>query len=183
VRTVVLTHLHTDHIGWAVTSASERSSEASDAVGMTARPYFRNARYLLQRAEYDAVDMLNPSLRERLIEPLAATGQLSLVDGDVPVAGPVRVVATPGHTPGHQSVLVDTGDDAVLVAGDLLVHAVQLVDPDLPYALETDPEAARESRTARLAELAGRGGVLATAHLGEPFLAVTPSGWVPAPPR
>jgi glyoxylase-like metal-dependent hydrolase (beta-lactamase superfamily II) len=168
VRTVVLTHLHTDHVGWAVTDS---------------RPYFRNARYLLQRAEFDAVDELNPSLRERLIAPLRATGQLSLVDGDTPVAGPVRVVATPGHTPGHQSVLVDTGEDAVLVAGDLLVHAVQLVDPDLPYALETDPSAARESRTGRLDELAARGGLLATSHLGEPFLTLTPSGWVPVPPR
>jgi glyoxylase-like metal-dependent hydrolase (beta-lactamase superfamily II) len=150
---------------------------------MDAHPYFRNARYLLQRAEHDAVETLNPSLRERLIEPLAAAGQLSLVDGDTTVAGPVRVVATPGHTPGHQSVLVETGDDLVLVTGDLLVHAVQLVDPDLPYAIETDPEAARRSRRALLAELAGRGGLLATAHLGEPFLAVTPSGWEPAPPR
>lgn len=168
VEAVVLTHLHTDHVGWAVTDS---------------RPYFRNARYLLQRAEYDAVDELNPALRERLLEPLRATGQLSLVDGEAVVTGPVRIVATPGHTPGHQSVLVDTGDDAVLVAGDLLVHAVQLVDPDLPYVIETDPAAARESRTRQLTELAARGGVLATAHLGEPFLGFTPSGWAPAPPR
>lgn len=168
VAAVVLTHLHTDHVGWAVAES---------------RPYFRNARYLLQRAEYDAIDTLNPALRERLIEPLRATGQLSLVDGDTPVAGPVRVVATPGHTPGHQSVLVDSGDDTMLVTGDLLVHAVQLVDPDLAYALETDPELARDSRKRRLADLAATGGVLATAHLSEPFLTLTPSGWVPAPPR
>jgi glyoxylase-like metal-dependent hydrolase (beta-lactamase superfamily II) len=183
VASVVLTHLHTDHVGWAVTSASEQSSDASDAAGIAAVPYFRNARYLLQRAEHAAVDELNPSLRKRLIDPLAATGQLSLVDGDTTLAGPVRVVATPGHTPGHQSVLLDTGDETVLVSGDLLVHAVQLVDPALPYALETDPEAARRSRTTLLDALTGRGGVLATAHLGEPFLAFTPSGWAPAPPR
>ncbi|HEY8472555.1 MAG TPA: MBL fold metallo-hydrolase [Natronosporangium sp.] len=168
VREVVLTHLHTDHIGWAVTDH---------------RPYFRNARYLLQRAEHAAVDRLNPSLRERLLDPLRSTGQLSLVDGDVIVAGPVRTLATPGHTPGHQSVLIDAGDDAVLVTGDLLVHAVQLVDPELAYAIETDPLVARESRTRQLTELSARGGVLATAHLGEPFLAFTPSGWAPVPPR
>lgn len=154
VRTVVLTHLHTDHVGWAVT-------------GAPLRPYFPNADYLLQRAEYQAIDALNPSLRERLIAPLRATGQLSLVDGDTRLAG-CRVVATPGHTPGHQSVLVD-GPEPVLVTGDLLVHALQLVVPELPYALEVDADAARRSRTGWLAELAGRGGALATAHLGEPF--------------
>jgi 4-pyridoxolactonase len=36
--------------------------------------------------------------------------ELTTVEGDVDVALGVRVVATPGHTPGHQSVVVDGGD-------------------------------------------------------------------------
>lgn len=169
VSAVVLTHLHTDHVGWAVTQH---------------RPFFGNARYLLQRAEHDAVDRAGSRLRESLIAPLRASGQLSLADGDTELATGVQVVATPGHTPGHQSVLVDTGDELVAVAGDLLVHAVQLVDPDLRYGLEDDPDAARTSRSALLAELVARGGLLATAHLSEPFLApATPTGWAPARPR
>jgi glyoxylase-like metal-dependent hydrolase (beta-lactamase superfamily II) len=174
VATVVLTHLHTDHIGWAVTDAT---------------PYFRNARYLLQRIEYEAVDTLNPSLRERLLQPLQATGQLWLVDGEAALATGVRAIATPGHTPGHQSVLLDSGDEVVLVTGDLLVHAVQLVDPDVSYANEVDPDQARETRRVLLDQLAARGGLLATAHLSEAFLAATPGGaatpsrWAPARPR
>ena len=39
-----------------------------------------------------------------------------LVDGDVEVAPGVRIVATPGHTPGHQSVLVEMEDGLVLIA-------------------------------------------------------------------
>jgi glyoxylase-like metal-dependent hydrolase (beta-lactamase superfamily II) len=57
--------------------------------------------------------------------------------------------------------------DTVLLTGDLLVHAVQLVDPALPYAHDDAPERARESRQAWLNR---HEGVLATAHLGEPFL-------------
>jgi glyoxylase-like metal-dependent hydrolase (beta-lactamase superfamily II) len=171
VTSVVLTHLHTDHVGWAVT-------------GSPLRPYFPHARYLLQQAEHDAIDTLNPALRERLIDPLRATDQLSLVDGDARLAGPLRAVATPGHTPGHQSVLLD-GPEPVLVTGDLLVHALQLVAPHLPYAIEADPDAARRSRTGWLAELAARGGTLATAHLGEPFSSPvsSPSGPAAARPR
>jgi glyoxylase-like metal-dependent hydrolase (beta-lactamase superfamily II) len=149
VDTVVLTHMHTDHIGWAV----ERGE-----------PYFRNARYVMQRAEVDAIGRLNPALVEELLTPLG--DQLSTVDGDTTLAPDVRVVATPGHTPGHQSVLVG---DRLLVTGDLLVHVVQLVDPTLPYAHEVDPEEARRSRERLLRELPPDA-ILATSHLGEPFV-------------
>ena len=149
VTTVVLTHLHTDHIGWAV-------------VG---KPYFANAAYLLQRAEYAAIDELNPALHQALVEPLEAAEQLRLLDGDVQLSAATRIVATPGHTPGHQSVLVADGGASVLITGDLLVHAIQLVDPELSYLYESDPDVARESRIAMLRD----GPILATSHLGEPF--------------
>jgi glyoxylase-like metal-dependent hydrolase (beta-lactamase superfamily II) len=156
VETVVITHMHTDHIGWAVSGSA---------------PFFPNARYLLQQTEIEAIETLRPGLIEWLLEPLRSTGQLSAVDGEARLHDGLRVVATPGHTPGHQSVLVETADGTVLFTGDLLVHMLQLVDPDQPYANELDPDRARESRVAMLRELAARGdGTLATAHLTEPFL-------------
>ncbi|WP_225800827.1 MBL fold metallo-hydrolase [Streptomyces sp. NK15101] len=173
VDTVVLTHLHTDHVGWAVVSEAAVPSTGGPAEGDASaggrRPYFPNAEYLLQRAEFDALDTLNPQLRETLTDPLAAAGRLRLLDGDTPLrAG--RAVATPGHTPGHQSVLVTDGRESALVTGDLLVHALQLLHPGLAYAHEADPEAARHSRERML----GRGTAgalhLATPHLTEPFL-------------
>ncbi|BCB86876.1 MBL fold metallo-hydrolase [Phytohabitans suffuscus] len=111
VDTVVLSHLHTDHIGWAVVGT----------------PYFPNATYLLQRADAEAFD--RPELRDRLIRPLTESGQLRLIEGDVPIAAGVTAIATPGHTPGHQSVLVEYGSRQTLITGDLLVHMVQLVAP------------------------------------------------------
>jgi glyoxylase-like metal-dependent hydrolase (beta-lactamase superfamily II) len=149
VTTVVLTHLHADHVGWAV-------------VG---EPYFANATYLLQRAEYEAVDELNPALRQAVIEPLEAAQQLRQLDGDVQLNATTRIVATPGHTPGHQSVLVADGGASVLITGDLLVHAIQLVDPELAYLYESDPGVARASRIAVLRDRP----ILATSHLGEAF--------------
>jgi glyoxylase-like metal-dependent hydrolase (beta-lactamase superfamily II) len=148
VDTVVLTHLHTDHIGWSV--------------GEDGAPFFPDARYVVQRADLEwatpaTLDWLRPGLGERL----------SPVDGDVDLRPGVRLLHTPGHTPGHQSVLVD---DRVLVTGDLLVHMLQLIDPTQPYGHEVDPDAARLSRTALLERL-GRA-TLATAHLGTPFTAL-----------
>ncbi|MGW5636709.1 MBL fold metallo-hydrolase [Streptomyces sp. NPDC003832] len=173
VDTVVLTHLHTDHVGWAVvTEASvpwaggtQNDSPSADS----RRPYFPNAEYLLQRAEFDAIDALNPQLRESLTDPLAAAGRLRLLDGDTPLRTG-RVVATPGHTPGHQSVLVDAGRERALITGDLLVHALQLLHPELTYAHETDPDAARLSRQRMLSHETAVELHLATPHLTEPFV-------------
>ncbi|MEV4812701.1 MBL fold metallo-hydrolase [Micromonospora avicenniae] len=157
VRTVVLTHLHTDHVGWAVT-------------GSPGTPYFRNATYLVQRAEVAAIDRVNPELRAGLIAPLRAAGQLREVDGETTLGSGVRLLPTPGHTPGHQCVLVEADESRLLLTGDLLVHAVQLVAPELAYAHEEDPAAARASRTNLLRTLSEAGPtILATPHLGTPF--------------
>jgi glyoxylase-like metal-dependent hydrolase (beta-lactamase superfamily II) len=185
VDTVVLTHLHTDHVGWAVvtdTAVPRENGPDGAALGVR-RPYFPNAEYLLQRAEFEALDALNPQLRGTLTDPLQAAGRLRLLDGDTPLrAG--RVVATPGHTPGHQSVVVEAGRESVVVTGDLLVHALQLLHPELAYAHEEDPAAARRSRQRLLARgtnstnstsaTSGPSGpdgtlYLATPHLTEPF--------------
>ncbi|AZP15139.1 MBL fold metallo-hydrolase [Streptomyces aquilus] len=177
VDTVVLTHLHTDHVGWAVVTeaAAPSASAAVDANASTGsttsarRPYFPNAEYLLQRAEFDALDALNPQLRETLTDPLTAAGRLRLLDGDTPLrAG--RAVATPGHTPGHQSVLVTDGPEQVLITGDLLVHALQLLNPELAYVHENDPEEARHSRKRMLSRETATTLHLATPHLTQPFV-------------
>jgi hypothetical protein len=55
----------------------------------------------------------------------------------------------------------------VLFTGDLLVHAVQLIDPSLAYGLDDDADLAR---TSRQRQLGGHAGVLATSHLSEPFV-------------
>ncbi|MET8716791.1 MULTISPECIES: MBL fold metallo-hydrolase [Streptomyces] len=158
VDTVVLTHLHTDHVGWAVVG------------GVRARPFFPNASYVLQQAELDAIEEVNPQLRSTVIDPLRRAGQLRLLDGDTSLRGGERVVATPGHTPGHQSVLVASGRDQAVVTGDLLVHAIQLLHPEIAYAHEMDPERARESRRQVLLRPSAGTFHLATPHLTEPFI-------------
>jgi glyoxylase-like metal-dependent hydrolase (beta-lactamase superfamily II) len=160
VDTVVLTHLHTDHVGWAVVAEDD-----------SRRPYFSNAEYLLQRDEFEAIDALNPQLRETLIAPLQAAGRLRLLDGDTPLRDGARAVATPGHTPGHQSVIVADGRESVLVTGDLLVHAVQLLHPEVAYVYEVDPEMARRSRERMLDPGAASTLYVASSHLTEPFTA------------
>ncbi len=148
VTTIVLTHLHNDHMGWAVPRDSP----------------FTEARVLVQRADVDlyAANRHQAGQYDLLIEPLRDQDRLQVLDGDLDLGDGVRVVATPGHTPGHQSVLVA---DRLLITGDLLVHAIQLLHPELAYLNDADPAQARATRQRMLA--ANR--ELAVSHLGTAF--------------
>lgn len=160
VDTVVLSHLHEDHYGWSVTP---------DGV-----PAFPRARYVVQAAELAALAP-GDAATTYAVAPLRAAGQLHVVDGATRLVAhrdgdAVTLVPTPGHTPGHQSVVVDGGRWQVVIAGDVVVHAVQLADPAVRYFFEEDPDLARRTRRLLLEGAGPRGAVLATAHLNRPFV-------------
>ncbi|MGH4030091.1 MBL fold metallo-hydrolase [Actinomycetota bacterium Odt1-20B] len=160
VEAVVLTHLHEDHYGWAVLPGGE--------------PLFPDARHLVQRTELAALPDGDSAL-SYVVEPLRRAGQLHAVDGRHQLrgrGGRVTLLPTPGHTPGHQSVLVEGGRRDVVITGDALVHAVQLAAPDVAYAPERDKERARSSRRELFATARERHALLATSHLNRPFVDV-----------
>ena len=157
VDTVVLTHLHEDHCGGVV-----------DGLGS---PVFPIARHVVQSVEIASLRAEpDRTIWSYAVEPLLATGLLDEVDGRVSLTPGVAVVPTPGHTVGHQSVVVTFGHDEVIVTGDVLVHAVQLVNPDVAYRSEADQTVARETRHRLLAGARTRGARLATAHLHTGFV-------------
>ncbi|MGI5239365.1 MBL fold metallo-hydrolase [Dactylosporangium sp. CA-139066] len=157
IDVVVVTHLHEDHYGWSVRPDGT--------------PMFPNARYVIQRGEIAALPAGDAAIAY-VVDPLRAAGQLDQMDGAARLAtargepgGAIRVTPTPGHTPGHQSVIVDGDRDQVIITGDALVHAVQLVAPAVAYRYEADPEAARRTRERLVETACRRHAVLATAHL------------------
>src|SRR5690606_33137376 len=137
----------------------------------------------------DALEASGSEMLGYAVRPLQSAGQLHAVDGAVVLSGDtatptrrtpvgrrgdrIRVVPTPGHTPGHQSVLVEGGrNDQVVVTGDVLVHAAQIADPDVAYRYEAIQSLARRTRLGLLASARRDRVVLATAHLNRPFVEV-----------
>jgi glyoxylase-like metal-dependent hydrolase (beta-lactamase superfamily II) len=111
---VIMTHLHFDHSG-GTTRRTPRGAE----------PIFSSARHVVQKLEWE--DATHPHERNQAsyltenFQPLAEAGLLTLVDGAQEIAPGVRVVPTPGHTRGHQSVLVDDGaGHKLLFLGDVV---------------------------------------------------------------
>ncbi|MFG2003327.1 MBL fold metallo-hydrolase [Spirillospora sp. NPDC048911] len=152
IDSVVITHLHSDHASGAVVDGE---------------PVFPNARHVLQDDEVAWLERTREPILAAILEPLRAADLVDTISGDVPLAPGVRLIRTPGHTPGHQSILV--GDDELLVTGDILHHPIQLADPSISYLYDDDPAAALATRTALLARIRERGGTLATPHLPSPF--------------
>jgi glyoxylase-like metal-dependent hydrolase (beta-lactamase superfamily II) len=106
---VVLTHLHFDHAA-GLTCAADAG----------VRSVFTNARVHVQRQEWlDAVANRSTMTRTYLrthLDPVAS--QVELHDGAcTPLAG-IGLIPTPGHTWGHQSVLIEAADGPILYAGD-----------------------------------------------------------------
>jgi glyoxylase-like metal-dependent hydrolase (beta-lactamase superfamily II) len=157
VDLVVLTHLHEDHVGWVV--------------GPDGTPLFENAQHVVQAAEIEAVadDAL---VRAATVDPLGQAGLLWAIEGPYALRTGIDVEPTPGHTPGHQSVWLTSGDDVLLLTGDVLVHAVQLLYPGVAYVSESDPVAGTASRRRLYDEARRRRALLATAHLTEPFVSL-----------
>ncbi len=115
IEQIVVTHYHPDHAGGV--AALLRLSPARVAVHAVEAPYIRGERPRGERGPFGRLGALS-SLPARLFLPPAPVDDV-LRDGDeLPALGGVRVLHTPGHTPGHVALYLP--DIALLIAGDML---------------------------------------------------------------
>ena len=103
---VINTHLHFDHCGQNAA--------------------FRHAPFFVQRAELSRTQREAPELRDWID---FSGARFELLDGDAQILPGLRVVATPGHTAGHQSVLVSTATGLEALIGDAAYTPGVYTDP------------------------------------------------------
>ncbi|HYG71332.1 MAG TPA: MBL fold metallo-hydrolase [Actinomycetota bacterium] len=174
IDTVVLTHVHDDHVGWNIDPE-------------TGRPRFENARYVLHRADWDTLresdDDEDRAIFEATLAPLERFGALDLVEVPVELLDGIVVRHAPGHTPGHQIVTIDSRDDRATLTADLFNNPVMLLQPGVNGDTDTDPELAARTRFDVIATIQAEDRIVIPAHLPEPFGRVSRDGdrhaWVP----
>lgn len=147
IDVVVCTHLHVDHVGWNTMLCEGRWV-----------PTFPNASYLFGRVEFEhwqAMDAaasggaFHPDVfMDDSIRPVFQAGLARLVEFDHAVCDGIRLVPTPGHTPGHASVLIQSNGAEALITGDTIHHPVQIAHPDWGVAADGDSAAACATRCA-----------------------------------
>ncbi len=147
VDTVFLTNLHGDHIGWSLTAQGE--------------PIFPAARYVTQAVEWEASE----SYIGAALRPLDGLGVLKLLDGEEALSDEMTAIPTPGHTPGHSSLLVQDGGEGLVISGDVIVHPAQVTEPTWNIAFAMDKEATAFTREMFLEWVEADGLIVAAGHI------------------
>jgi glyoxylase-like metal-dependent hydrolase (beta-lactamase superfamily II) len=176
VDDVICTHLHIDHVGWNTKRVEGRWV-----------PTFPNARYHFVRAEYEhwsrefetppersrysewAQAMIDgPAVYADSIKPVVDAGVVDFVAPDASIVAEIRLQPTPGHTPGHVSVGIESGGERAVISGDLFHFPCQIARPDWSSSLDHDQEASAETRRAFLTGLADTSTLLFGSHFAAP---------------
>lgn len=163
---VLCTHLHVDHVGW--------NTRLVDGLWV---PTFTKARYLFGRVEWESFgaspDESGGDILGDSIQPVIDAGLSDFVETDHRITGEVRLTPTPGHTPGHVSVLISSGGEEAAITGDMIHHPVQCAEPELSSMFDGDSARARATREVFLSDCCSRGTMVLGSHFVDPT-----AGWI-----
>jgi glyoxylase-like metal-dependent hydrolase (beta-lactamase superfamily II) len=150
VDTIVISHLHSDHMGWL-----ERDGQI----------VFPNATVHIAAADWQHFVTDLGDGRRRANRLLAIESQVQLIDGDEATILPgLTTRATPGHTPGHTSTVLSSGTERMIVLGDALHCPAQLTETEWEFVYEVDPKLAARTRRALLQDAEAPGTSLLPCH-------------------
>lgn len=130
VTMVVNTHAHGDH-----TNRDTVTTHGHIA------PAFPNARYFLGRADWDRFSGPEGQVHrfDQQLRCLLDLGKLTLVDGPLQLTPEMSLLPTPGHTPGHMSVLIQSQGATAIYLGDVCHHPLHFSHPGWVSCFDTHP--------------------------------------------
>lgn len=164
VDIIVCTHLHFDHVGW--------NTKLADRIFV---PTFPKAKYLFVEKEYKyweskpekEVDDDKFAFDDSVV-PIVKANLAQFVRSNHRLDSNISLIPTPGHTPGHVSVLIESQGKRAIISGDFIHHPCQFVHPEWTMSADSLPEKALETRQKILNELAGSSTLFIGTHFANP---------------
>ena len=160
IDTVLLTHMHPDHIGGLIGEGQLEVPNATLKVHSAERDFWTSDEMKTQAGEgaaqfFDAARSLLDQFGDRV----------ETFSGETEVAGGLTSMELFGHTPGHTGFMLTDGDASTLVWGDIVhVPPVQFARPDVTIGFDVNPDQARETRTSVFDMAASDGLTVAGMH-------------------
>jgi glyoxylase-like metal-dependent hydrolase (beta-lactamase superfamily II) len=154
IDAVVFTHLHGDHTGWNL----DRD---------TGKPRFSKARYLVPRGDWEHYRAQTPPPNSftRDVAPLEALGAMELIDGEHTISPSLVTLHTPGHTPGHMTVVIASQGQQAYVIGDAFLTPIDVAEPDWVTTWDWAAAPVRETRRMLLSRIQSSNLLVAASHL------------------
>jgi glyoxylase-like metal-dependent hydrolase (beta-lactamase superfamily II) len=164
IGAVLCTHLHFDHVGW--------NTRKVDGKWV---PTFPKARYLFGRREWEHWQHLRETGGyhhmehvKDAIDPVFEAGLVELIDPDFQLTDELSLIPTPGHTPGHVSVLIRSRGEEAVITGDLMHHPIQCAVPEIEANFDMDKPRGAQTRKEFIERFANRNTLVIGSHFAEP---------------
>lgn len=167
VDTVVITHLHADHVG----GINDANGQPVFSAATIFVPLTDNDFWLSEKVAAAAPEKAQPffKMARDAAAPYLAKGEWkTFTEGSTIVPG-VHSVQANGHTPGHTAYLIESDGTKMLIWGDIVhAHAVQFSRPDVSIEYDTDQKQAIATRKALMKAMASSKQLVAGMHLPFP---------------
>ncbi len=137
---VMCTHLHADHVGWNTMLSNGKWV-----------PTFPKAKYIFSKKDYDFFNNVKEGEQGYLsmidsVRPIVDHGQATLVDDNYTIDNYIDLIPTPGHTPGHICIKLNSKEKNGIFTGDLIHHPILISEPSIETNFCYDPKLAVMAR-------------------------------------
>src|SRR6202158_2706669 len=169
VDLVLVTHLHSDHVGGLTTEDGQRVFPNADVYVAKAEGDFWLSPEIAAKAPKDAEPFFQSA--QVIAAPYIKAGKWHTFSGSEPIIDGMQLAPLHGHTPGHTAYEFSSKGQKILFWGDT-IHAqrVQLQHPEVTVVFDIDPTAAAPTRNQLLRKFAREDVVIAGPHMLFPSL-------------
>lgn len=164
IDTVLCTHLHFDHVGW--------NTHLVDGKWV---PTFPNARYLFGRFEFEHWRVLlqtnayhDLNHMSDAVMPVVEAGLVDLIEPDHEICPELSLMPTPGHTPGHVSIVIQSRGERAIITGDMMHNPIQFELPGELTRFDMQKDVASQTRVDFVDQVANSGTLVIGSHFSDP---------------